>query len=154
MTKKEKKGILILILVAVLIIVILVIVKRPRVEEEPTNIADVNVEKYVEVLDDGTRLNTSEKLQGTKKVGNLEITNLQLTALDNKTTLLGTITNVGSKQDGNVLLNIKIIDDQGKELTTVPAYIGIIEPGQSTQLNVQPTLDYANAYDFVVTIAQ
>ena len=49
MTKKEKKGILILIFVAVIIIAIMVIVSKSKREEEPTNMADVNAEKYVEV---------------------------------------------------------------------------------------------------------
>ena len=154
MTKNEKRGILILIIVAVIIIGIMVVVKNGKGKEEEESPANVNVEEYVEVLDDGTRLNTSTKLQENKKVGNLEISNLQLTAKDNETMLLGTITNVGTSREGNVLLNIKVVDKTGKELTTVEPYVGYIEAGQSRQLEVSTTFDYANAYDFVVSIVK
>lgn len=153
MTKKEKKIILILLIVVAIIVVAMVISisKKGKVKgNEEKN--ETNVEEFVQTLDDGTRLNTSTKLQETKKVGNLEISKLQLTAKNNETILLGIITNVGTAKEENILLKIKIVDKQGNELTTVKPYIGYIKAGESTQLNVSTTFDYANAYDFIVSI--
>ena len=63
------------------------------------------------------------------------------------TLLLGTITNTSTTTQGGYPVEIKVIDKEGNEITTVSAYIGTVEPGKTTQLNTSATFDYANAYD-------
>lgn len=148
MKKNEKIGILILIGVAIVIISILVARsgKKEEIGEENTV-----KEEFVDVLEDGTRLNTSDKLHETKKFEGMEITDFQLTENNNVSLLLGTITNTSNGVVGGYPVRIKVVDKEGNEIITVEAYIGELEPGQSTQLNTSATFDYANAYDFSIS---
>lgn len=157
MSKKEKQVIEVLIGIAVIAIIVVLIVNGKNKEDE--NIVNnetvenntVEEEKYVEVLENGTKLNTSEKLKETKEIDGMEISNMQLTEEGNITKLLGTITNNSNTTKGNYEINIKLIDENGKELTTLVGYIGELEPGESTQLSTSTTFDYANTYDVEIT---
>ncbi len=150
MKANEKKMILILIIISVIIISILAIIKNNE-EDETENETNQIEEEYVNVLEDGTRLNESEKLHETKTFDGLTISNFQLTEKDNMTILLGTITNNTEETRGGYPINIKVIDKNGNEIITVGGYIGEIKPGESMQLNSSATFDYANAYDFEIT---
>lgn len=157
MSKKEKQVIGVLIGIAVIAIIVVLIVNGKNKEDE--NIVNnetvenntVEEEKYVEVLENGTKLNTSEKLKETKEIDGMEISNMQLTEEGNITKLLGTITNNSNTTKGNYEINIKLIDENGKALTTLVGYIGELEPGESTQLSTSTTFDYANTYDVEIT---
>ena len=151
MPKKEKRNLLILVIGAVILIVLMVMLMGKKEEQNPVGENEAPKEEFVQTLDDGTRLNTSTKLQETKKIEGLEISNFQVTAKNNATQLLGTIKNVSSSKQGNFLANVKVVDKQGKELTTVQVLIPEIEPGASTQLISSATFDYANAYDFSIS---
>ena len=152
MKDSEKKMIIILIIVAVLIIGGILLLTRNRRSEEPAGGNETNepVEEFVQVLDDGTKLNTSEELHKTKMLDGLEISDLQLTERGNETVLLGTVRNTTDAVQTSVF-NITLIDKTGSEITTLQAYIEGLQPGASTELNVSTTLDYANAYDFRVS---
>lgn len=151
---KKNEKLIIGVLVAITAVVIIVAITRNNKDkqevatetktQEQTTIAQ---EEFVNILEDGTRLNTSEKLQETKIIEGLEISDLQLTQKDNVTLLLGTITNTSTTTQGGYPVEIKVIDKEGNEITTVSAYIGTVEPGKTTQLNTSATFDYANAYD-------
>lgn len=148
MKSNEKNFILVLIIISVIIIAIIAIVTgNKNKKEENAN----NEEKYVEVLQDGTKLNKSNKLQETKTIDGMEVTDFQLTSNGNVTTLLGTITNKSNDIKGDYPVAIKILDDKGNEIITVGGYIGELQPGKSMQLNCSATFDYANAYDFEIT---
>lgn len=151
MKKEEKRMILIIILVGVIIIGGLLIFRNGKNKDKEQPQENIVKEEFVEVLGDGTRLNTSDKLSQTKTIDGLEITNFQLTEKNNVTVLLGTITNKTSVVKGDYAVDIKILDKQGNEIVTVGGYIGKLQPGQSTQLNSSATFDYANAYDFEIT---
>lgn len=150
MSKKEKMTIGILILITIAIIIILMVVRR----NDNNTSKEENVvpkEEFVEVLEDGTRLNTSDKLHETKTFDGMEISNFQLTENGNVTLLLGTITNNSSTEKGGYPVNITVLDKSGNEIITVAAYIGELKPGESTKLSTSATFDYANAYDFTIT---
>ena len=153
MKESEKKMIIILIIVAVVIIGVITLLTRNRGKEQtPAGGNETNepAEEFVQVLDDGTKLNTSEELHKTKMLDGLEISDLQLTERGNETVLLGTVRNTTSTVQTSVF-NITLIDKTGSEITTLQAYIEGLQPGASTELNVSTTLDYANAYDFRVS---
>lgn len=150
MKKKEKQMIAILVAITIIVIILAIVLSKGRkgeVEEENTTVE----EEFVDVLEDGTRLNTSDKLQEKKTIDGMEITNFQLTEKDNVTLLLGTVTNVSTTTKGDYPVNVKIIDKQGNEIITIDAFLGPLEPGESTQFSTSATFDYANAYDFSVT---
>lgn len=122
---KKNKKIAIGILGAITIIVIIVVIvmntrdrKQSRVEET-----------FVEVLEDGTKLNNSSKLHETKQIDGMELTSIQLTEKNNVTLLLGTITNTSNTTRGGYPVKVKIVDKQGNEKVTIEAFIEKLEPG-------------------------
>lgn len=151
-SKNESRMIVILAIITIMVIIIAIIVKNRsgnNVENQENNVQPA--EEFVNVLEDGTRLNTSDKLHETKTIDEMEISNFQLTEKDNVTLLLGTVTNTSNTAKGDYPVDVKIIDKEGNEIITIAAYIGPLEPGESTQFNTSATFDYANAYDFSIT---
>ena len=150
---RDTKGALIIIGVAIIITVGIFFITRGRGNKEEVEIGEeenIVEEEFVNVLSDGTKLNTSDKLQEKKKVGGLEVSKFQLTEQGNSTILLGTITNTSSTEQGGYDVEIVVVDKTGKELGRIPAYIKKLQPGESTQLNTGITGDYANAYNFSI----
>lgn len=155
MKPKEKKMIFLLIGITIVVTVITIIMNYSN-KEEKTEIAKTDKtvesqEKNVKILEDGTKLNTSNKLKQTKKINGMEISNLQLTEKNNVSVLLGTVKNVTDTRQGGYRVNVKIVDEQGNEIITVGAIIGELEPGETTEFNTSASFDYANAYDFSVS---
>ena len=142
--------ILILLVVLVIAVVIFVVSKNKTGSEE--NIEENNVvEEFVQVLEDGTRLNTSTKLNEMKKFEGLEFGNIQLTNLNGQSVLLADVKNTTQAETGLMLVNVTLIDKNGNELGTVGGIISPLKPGESKQFNTSMTIDYANAYDFKIT---
>lgn len=154
MKEKEKRGLLILILVAIAIITTLAIItnrKGKEVNSDSTE-EDKVVEEFVQVLEDGTKLNTSTKLSETKTVDGLKIGNIQLTMQNGQSVLLADAENDTGKDIDIMLLDIILLDKNGNELTTIAGIVGDLKAGEKQQLNSSVTSDYANAYDFRVVI--
>ena len=154
MKKKEKRGLLILILVAIAIITTLAIITNRKEKEVNSDSTEENkvVEEFVQVLEDGTKLNTSTKLSETKTVDGLKIGNIQLTMQNGQSVLLADAENDTGKDIDIMLLDIILLDKNGNELTTIAGIIGNLKAGEKQQLNSSVTSDYANAYDFKVVI--
>lgn len=151
MRENEKKGIVILIIVGVMLILCINIFKGngkdTEVNKEKTN--RIN-EEFVQVLQNGTKLNTSEELKQVKMIDGLQITNIQLTEKDGQTVLLADVTNTTNTDTRVIGINIIILDKQGKEIAKIPGVISPLKSGATKQLNVGITEDYSNAYDFKV----
>lgn len=153
MKKKEKIMIGILVAITIVVIIIAIIMnnknkKQNKVEENGTPAQE---ETFVEVLEDGTKLNNSSKLHETKQIDGMELTSIQLTEKNNVTLLLGTITNTSNTTRGGYPVKVKIVDKQGNEKVTIEAFIEKLEPGESSQFSTNATLNYADAYDFMIT---
>ena len=124
---------------------------------EDTTVEDVDeieekVEEYVERLEDGTKLNTIDKLNSEKNVQGLKITNTQLTTKDGRTVLLADVTNNTGKDMEVTLIDITLKDAEGNEIVTVGGILSPMKAGETIQLTNGMTLDYANAYDFEIKI--
>lgn len=174
MKKNERKMILILIIVVVIIIAVLVKVRSGKDSQniqggdgqtiqsgDNTNsnttgnaTSSKPTEENVELLEDGTKLNVSSKLSETKTAGNYEISNIQLTEKDGQSLILADVKNVGSSKTELKFAKLTLLDKDGKEITTIQAIIGEAEPGATVQLNASATMDFANAYDFTITIVE
>lgn len=157
MKSNEKKMILILIVVAIVIIAVLVKVRNSKTSSEvivdnnsnQTAVTD-STEKFVEVLDDGSKLNVSDKLSETKTFQNFEISNIQLTSINGESQILADVKNTGSTKTEVTFIDIVILDKDGNEITTIGGIIGEVEGGETVQLNASATTDFANAYDFEI----
>ena len=134
---KKNEKIMIGVLVAITVIVLIVAVNRGNKKDKEGNNENVAPEEeFVNVLEDGTRLNKSDKLHEKKEFDGMEITDFQLTEKDNVTLLLGTITNTSNEKKGGYPVNIKVVDKQGNEIITVAAFFGELEPGQSKEITL------------------
>jgi hypothetical protein len=154
MKKNEKKFLMLVILVGIVIIIITSVVVANNKKKNQNQVAEGQnntvVEEFVDVLPDGTKLNNSTKLAETKKVGELEISNFQLTEQGSQTLLLGTIKNNTTTKQGGYPATVKIMDKEGNQIVELGAYINEVGPGEEQQFNVSSTLDYANAYDIKI----
>lgn len=161
MKSEEKRMILILIVVAVVIIGCLFIWKNSNSEKAETNKGqevsqtpkqeEEKEEEFVQDLDDGSKLNVSEKLQESKNIDGLEITNIQLREVNGITTLLADVQNKSNSQTELKTVKIEILDKSGNVITDL---IGVIDPIPAqgkVQLNAGVTADVANAYDFRIS---
>lgn len=159
MKSSAKKRILLILVILVIIIVAIVVWKSIGKEEtnkigEGVSIAQEDsskVEEYVQVLDDGSKLNTSSELQSEKTIDGLKITNIQLRESGGITTLLADVENTTGKKSDEKMIKISILDKEGKKITDVKGIIDAVEAGKSVQLNISVTADVANAYDFKIS---
>ncbi len=148
--KKKEKILIILLLGIVLIMAILAIVKNQK-ESQKNIVEGINEEEeFTRILEDGTKLNVSTKLNETKMVDKLKIYNIQLTSKNDQTVFLA---DVESSEDKEItLVDIVLLNKNGSELTTITGLIGKTKAGGVQQLNCVVTSDYANAYDFKVIV--
>lgn len=150
MKKKEKKMIAIIVVVGIIIVGGLLIWKNnAKKNEAPTEENKVE-EKYVDVLQDGTKLNKSNKLKETKKVDGLEIGNIQLTYQSGRAVILGDVKNTTNKDVGLTVIELTLYDDKNNVIDKIEGFISPVKAGETVQLNMGVSKDYANAYDFKV----
>ena len=153
MNKSQRKQVMIMIGVMLAIVIILLIVKSTKGDEQENQPIQNTVqnEAYVERQEDGTSLNVSDKLKETKKLGDLEFSNIRLTSRNGESYLTATVKNTSSVKTGDEFITITVLDENGNTLTSVYAYLGTIDAGQETTLSTKTSSDFANAYDFTVS---
>ena len=104
--------------------------------------------EFVEELDDGTKVNTSQKVKETKKIKNYEITDIQLTTSNGISTMIATVKNTSKNKLPETEITIEILDKDGKLITDFLGVINELQTGATTTLNASVTTDVSNAYDF------
>ena len=148
MKSNEKRMIIISSVIVVIIIIgiVLILINKPKNEQKE----DTNTEKYVEILQDGTKLNKSERLNKTRKLDELEIKDIQLTNKNGVSVLLATVTNLGNKDLEITEVKVRLYDENYNIMEEINGVISQTKPGESVQLNVAISEDYANAYDLTI----
>ena len=158
MQKKEKRMIAILLIILIIAIAVFVInnnknkENEKNIENENTAYENEDPEEFVQVLEDGSKINTSEELNKTKQIGTYKFENIQLAEQNNQTVLLANVTNTGNKATEMQLVDITLLNKNGEEIITIGGIIEALEPGANTQFNSSMTLDYTNVYDFKITL--
>lgn len=147
MKEQEKKMIGILILVAVVIIAIIFFATRPKDNKEvATNSAQ---EEYTKVEEDGTIVNTSEKLNQDKEMQGFSITNIKFEEKDGQTVFSARITNKTGSAQESFFGNIVLLDKKGNETGKIPVMISETQVGEAVDVEaIILDINYANAYDF------
>ena len=153
----KNQVIRIIILLIVIIIGIVICISLLNLKQDTNNNVtgnDTNEEKesYVEEIENGIKINKSNKLNEAKSVDGLLITNIQLTTKDGMTTLLADVSNNSAQKSNLKMIEIILLDKDGKELTRVNGIIDELEVNEKTQLNIAMTSDYIEAYDFKVEV--
>ena len=155
MNSNEKRWIVLLVTVVVIAVVLIVVLignkgRKEQIDQGAGQEIEVNEEKYTEELADGTKINTSEEFNSTKKYGNLEISNIQYTEKDGMSVLLADVKNTGSTKHEVEVVKITIIGENGETITEIKPIIGEIEAGETIKLNASITADVTNAKDFKI----
>lgn len=161
--RKNNKIITMLIIIVVAIIGIILIWQNIPKNQEKNEIEKINtneyennqevndvIEKYVKELDDGTKLNISNKLNETKRLEGLEISNIQFTYKNGMSIVLADVENTTNQDISLTPINLKLYDEQGNVLESLDGLISEVKAGERTQLNIGVSNDLANAYDFTI----
>ena len=153
---KAKEIMIVLLVIILLLIVIIVAVNANKKTEENTQTSEIGVieenkvEEFVEVQEDGSKVNTSEELKKTKTIDGLEISNIRLVENNNVSQVVADVTNPTNGTLGDFPVEIIVKDKEGNEITRIGGYIDRVNAGETVQLNASATSDFANAYDFEV----
>ena len=138
MNNNEKRWVILLVAVLIIAIVLIVVLVNSNKNKEKGQVAqggqsqiEDKGENYTTELNDGTKINTGEEFNTTKKYGDLEISNIQYTEKDGMTVLLADVTNKGSTTHENEIVKITILGENDEELSTTKPVIGKIEPGET-----------------------
>ena len=151
MKSTEKRMITILVAITAVVIIIAIMMNVNKSKEGTTEKEMKQTESTISLFDDGTTLNNSAKLQETKKLEGMEISQIQLTQKNGETQLIATITNTSSTDQGDYPVIVKMLDKEGKEVGTMNGYIGKIKSQNSIKFSTEATLDSSNVYDFIIT---
>ena len=153
MKKNEKRMILILLVVLVIAIILFVVYNNKKGNNnEVTKQENEIVEEFVQVLEDGTKLNISTKLNEAKEVNGLKFENIQFTEQNGQSVLLANVTNNSGKATDMTLVDVILLDKNEQEIVKVGGIISPLQPGETKEFNTSMTIDYANAYDFKIII--
>ena len=169
--KKEKgknlflKIVLIAIIVGIIVFIIMNIVKSKKSKEgvgqnyqnqndESQQVEENAVkEEFVQLTDDGMKVNVGSKITDDKEVNGLKFTNVQLTEKDNQSTLLADVENATGKELKDYTnLDITFLTKDGEEIVTIKGILTPLKSGEKTQLNAGLTQDVANAYDIKIKV--
>ncbi len=153
MKNEEKRMIAIIIIIGIIIVVGLLIwknTKAKRLQSEKVELQNTIVEKNTNVLEDGTKLNKSDKLKQTKKLNGMEISQIQLTYKDGQSILIATVTNTTNKDIDLTPIKVTLYDDQNNILEQMNGLISPVKAGESVQLNMGIGIDHSNAYDLTI----
>lgn len=143
--------------VCVLLIIILIaisttifkIINSRKSEPEITN--NSSSEQFVKVSENGQKNNISSKIKETKKVDNLEFSNMEISTLNNQTTLTATVSNPTKADIKGFYFKLKALDESGNAIAEVEGLLdSVIKAQNSTSLNVKASKDFANCYDIQI----
>lgn len=149
----NKKVLVFLALVVIVIVVIAVVVINNKEKQQETTQGGEQGQTQTQFYkeEEGTKINTSEKLSQTKEFEGLEISNVALTESENNSTFTATLTNKTNGVSGDFFLDLKFVDKDNNEIATISCKVDSVEPGQSIELNASATANLANAYDYIIS---
>ena len=146
MKSNEKKMILILIIITIIAGIIFIKSKKTENKEQQRT----QKQKYIQEYEDGTKQSISSKLNETKKVGELEISGIQIIEIDGTATLTANVKNTSSSTKTEFPLTIKLLNKSGEEIETLGAYVGTIKSGETRGINASINMDISEIYDISI----
>lgn len=157
---KSKKWLIVLAIAIIAIIIIFIIFKGGKNNNEKNNtLNNVTIlggenaadTEFVNIEQDGTKVNKSEKFATTKKIEGLEISNIKLTEKGNLTQILADVKNTTDKKVEGFYVTITFLNKDGDMIVGIGGYIPTVEANGTATLNTNSTGDFANAYDYTIT---
>lgn len=154
---------ILIILIAILIVIVAIVVgtkmlgkKDENKENENSTTQTTNnpsqagqpAGDYATTGESGNKINTSGKLQDTKKLNGLEINNVNLETLSNKTVMLADVKNTTKNKIEEKKIKVDLLSADEKVIKTLEGTIDAIEAEGQTQLNLEVEGDFVNVYDY------
>lgn len=153
MNNKNKK-VMIIVGVIILALAIFMIYKGSSKKQNgdnsnnPNKTSEINkTNEIVKTLEDGQKVNKSEKMKETKKIGNIEISNIILNFQNNESQLTAKVKNVGNTAEGDYFIKITMLDKNGAAIGEVKGYVDKIEAGKEKNISIKVSADLVDAYD-------
>ena len=160
MKKNELKVVAVIALILILLLIWAIVWKNTNGEreQEPIQIAQTNIneqkqeqtqiiEEFVQIQEDGTKVNTSNKLKEVKEIDGLRVRNISLETKANETILTARVENPSNETKGDYGIEIIAKDKDGNELKTINGYMNSIEAQGTSTLKIKTSFDFANTYD-------
>ena len=165
---KNKKLVILLAIVLVIILGVAIYFAIPKnnnnaqkeeqkleqeqvIEEGQKQYSQINLENTENAkVEDGKKINTSEKLLQNKTIDGINIKDIKLVAENGTTTLTATVENKSQKKINAGKITINFTNSNGEIYAKLNSYIGDIDIGKTGNLNASTTRDLANAYDFTI----
>ncbi len=125
---------------------------EPKEDKSPINKDEFPVDN-VDVLEDDTKVNISEKFGKTKKYEGLEFYNITFSEKDGYANLTADVKNSGKDRKDYSYFRIKFVDKDNNEIGTIPGILAPVNQGEETKLTAKIKGDmnnYINAYDFTI----
>ena len=149
----KKKMLIVIAIIIVLVIIVVVSILMSNGVNNSNNMSNVTsnldkYEKYVQTLEDGSKINVSNKLLETKEYEGLEISNTSLEWKNGVTVLVADVINKGSTTKEQQKIYVVLEDKDKNEIANLSGIIDKVESGKKVQINITTTKDVANAYDF------
>lgn len=144
----NNKKIMIIVGVIILALAIFIISKGSSKKQKETNSDEpIKTNEISKALEDGQKVNKSEKMKETKKLGNIEISNIILNFQNNESQLTAKVKNVGNTAEGDYFIKITMLDRNGTSIGEVKGYIDKIEAGKEKTISIKVSADIVEAYD-------
>ena len=161
MEENEKRGILILIILSIVVVVVLFMIFKPNKEQQvageqttnqgQTSQGQTNNQQgeFIKTNAEGDKVNTSEKINSTKEVGEYTLSNVSLKETNGETVMSARITNKSGRNQSGFYGNIVLVDKSNKEIGKIPVKVSDMKAGETREITATITESYAqNAYDY------
>lgn len=147
MKPNEKKMILILLIITLIVFVIFMATRKKEGNDEINQSETIKDSEYVTINEDGSKQNTSSKLQESKQLGDYSITDINVTSNNNNLTVRANITNNTGKVASEFAFKIIVLNKAGEQVGTLGAYVGNMKNGETKIINASTTMDINEVYD-------
>lgn len=160
--KSNSKGIILLIAIIIIAIIVVGTIiyqnnkntqqeQQQETEQDSLSLIDMNNTENAKI-ESGVKENTSENISKDRKLGNLSITDIKLSAQDGVTSFTATVKNDSNKDFAGGIVKISFTNKDGSNYAELEAYIPEIVAGGTNAINAGTTADIANAYDFTIEL--
>lgn len=149
MRDSEKKGIIILIIVSILIMSIIFIATRNKNKK---NNEEAKQNEQVQTTENGIKQATSGKLQETKVVGDLEISDIQITEEDGLATITASVKNNSGVSKNEFPMKIRVLNQSGETIQEVGAYVGKMQADETRGINASVNMEISQIYDIEIEL--
>lgn len=153
MKSNEKKLITILLIITIIMAIVFIRTRKNKNSNSDTNTEEATSQsEYIQEFEDGTKQSTSNKLEETKTIGDIEINNIQIIEKSGTATLTATVTNNSSSTKKEFPLTIKLLNKSGEIIETLGAYVGTIKSGETRGINASINMDISEIYDISIEL--